>query len=183
MGKQAAFFVEPSSGGIPSELWTTVVKKVETHLLQSSSFSKILTEADLAPIWNQNPILKQEQHRYITTLGLAGISDRDLSIKLGKKLNVDQFFLLQLEDYPCTEKCDSPQQFFLRFTIVDTQTSETIWRGRIHYEPDVEELQAEAYTALVLSLTDELIEALAQGFAIPWHQWRYEHLKQLHTSG
>ena len=40
-----------------------------------------------------------------------------------------------------------------------------------------DEQVAESYNALALKLTTEVVDEFASGFIVPWHRWRYEHLR------
>ena len=101
-----------------------------------------------------------------------------LSIRIGKQLQADQFFVIQFEDYPCTDGCDTQHQLLMRLNLMDASTGEIVWRGRIHHKLEPEELEPEPYTILALELTDELWEAFSQDFIITWHRHRYENLKK-----
>jgi len=36
---------------------------------------------------------------------------------------------------------------------------------------------AESYNELAEKLTADIMDEFASGFIVPWHRWRYEHLK------
>ena len=36
---------------------------------------------------------------------------------------------------------------------------------------------AESYNGLAEKLTADIMDEFASGFIVPWHRWRYEHLK------
>ena len=40
-----------------------------------------------------------------------------------------------------------------------------------------DEKTAEAYNELAAKLTIKVLDEFASGFIVPWHRWRFEHLK------
>ncbi|MGK5092865.1 hypothetical protein WDW89_12720 [Deltaproteobacteria bacterium TL4] len=183
--KPVAFFVVSPGDSLPPKLWSTLVSKVEQRLKEFPSFEKVLAQEALNKIAVKNPHLKQLQHRYSTTLALTGISDKDLAFQLKEQLKVEQFLIMQLEEYPCTEEsdsCETSQQLLIRLQLIDASTGEQIWRGRINQLLSIADLEPPNFAARTLQLTEELLQMIEQGFNIPWHRSRYENLKKMKAS-
>lgn len=175
--KRVAIFQLSPPTTMSPELWATIQDKVQKRFSQFSNFSSFLTNSELKDFLNNHPNLKQKQYQLATTLALTNITDKDISVPLSKDLKVDQYLLFHLDELTCSEQCDTNQQLWLRINLVDAKEGESIYRVRINYELDEDELEKKEY--IVLDLTDELLNIFTEQFTVPWHQWRYEHLKRL----
>jgi hypothetical protein len=126
-----------------------------------------------------SPNFPNRLRRFRTTFALTGIVEKDLAEPLRADLNADLLFLLQLEEYPCTEDCPSDRQFLLRLKLVDFRDGRTLYQARFNYQLDEDEREPEALAALVAEWNQRMLNRWNADFRTPWHRWRYENLKPL----
>jgi len=177
LGQRTAFFVLKPDDPLPPELWQQVKVAVEEGINASSDIAHLVHGVELKQFWKQHPELNQEHARYSSTLMLTHISDRNLATHLSQQLNVSQFFILQAENYPCSEKCASEHQLMIRFLLVDAATGDILYRIRFHEQLKDDAQEGEALQTLVLDVTEQMIQRFRSEFTTPWHRQRYENLK------
>ncbi|MBF0350958.1 MAG: hypothetical protein HQM11_07990 [SAR324 cluster bacterium] len=182
IGKRVAIFPVKPQGHLPESVWKPLAARYDSALSQFSSFSHVLTEQEQNELTRENPLLRQQIHRYTTTAALTMISDKDLVHELAPILAADQFLIVQAEEYPCTEDCPAPSQVLLRLILWDTASNQIIWRGRLHRQLTPNEEDPEMFNALMQELNEQLLETFQEQFRIPWHRLRYESLKKLRSS-
>ncbi len=166
-----------SLSAINSKLINHITKKVEAHLQEFPSFSQFIPISQSQQFFQRNPQLHAETNQYVATFALTGVSDKDVSSRLGNALNAEQIFILQLDKYPCSE-CDSGRAYLLKFYLLDAQTGALLWRGRINENLDEEDIEEAAFANLVDEAVDTILEEFIRRFTIRWHRLRYENLKK-----
>ena len=61
--------------------------------------------------------------------------------------------------------------------LIVARTGDLIYRVRLQQVLDGNQRTAESYNELAEKLTADIMDKFASGFIVPWHRWRYEHLK------
>ena len=125
-----------------------------------------------------NPKLRSAYDAYISTLTLSGISDKEIALSLEDEFESRHFFLLDLVSFPCTKECPSDEQWVIRLKLIEASTGEIIYRARLSHQLDKEEQNTKSYQHLAGKMISDIISEFQAGFIIPWHRWRYEHLKK-----
>jgi hypothetical protein len=92
-------------------------------------------------------------------------------------LGVEQFLVFQVEVYPCTEQCQGPEQLLVRFILREPTSGEVVLRTRKNIQLEADDLEIEALKSEIIDLVDEVLSSFEDAYVVPWHQWRYEHLK------
>tara|TARA_B100001769_G_C21700422_1_gene386672 strand:+ start:70 stop:540 length:471 start_codon:yes stop_codon:yes gene_type:complete len=126
-----------------------------------------------------NPKLRSAYKTYISTLTLTGISDKEIALKLGEEFKSTYFLLLEFVSFPCTKECPSNEQWVIRLKMIEVNTGEIIYRVRIAHQLDEEEQNSKFYQDLAENMISEVMAEFQTGFIIPWHRWRYEHMKKV----
>ena len=65
----------------------------------------------------------------------------------------------------------------IRLKLIEAHSGDLIFLVRKQHVLSEDEKIAESYNALAGKLTTEVVDEFASGFIVPWHRWRYEHLR------
>ena len=76
------------------------------------------------------------------------------------------------------QRLPSDEQWIIRLKMIEARSGEIIYQGRLSHKLDEDEKSLETYKALAGKLISDVTEEFAAGFTVPWHRWRYEHLKR-----
>ena len=129
-----------------------------------------------------NPKLRSAYKTYMSTLTLTGISDKEIALRLEDEFESPHFLLLDFLSFPCTKECPSDEQWVIRLKLIEANTGDIIYRARLAHQLDEDEQDTESYHALAEKLISEVMAEFQAGFIVPWHRWRYEHMKKLSES-
>lgn len=179
--KAVAFAVAHSSTSLERSLLDAAQRRVEQRLETFSEFAQFLSIEETNQRYGDNAQLKYQSVQYTLTVALTGISDKNISSKMGEALQVEQLFLLQAERIACVE-CGAGEKLVVRFYLIEAQTSELLWRGRFDQSLDEDEVEPEALADLLLETVDLLLDELTLTFKKRWHRQRYENLKKLNAA-
>ena len=86
--------------------------------------------------------------------------------------------LLEFVSFPCTKECPSNEQWVIRLKMIEVNTGEIIFRARISHKLDEDEQNSKLYQDLAENMISEVMAEFQAGFIVPWHRWRYEHMKK-----
>ena len=81
--------------------------------------------------------------------------------------------------FPCTKECPSDEQWVIRLKLIEANTGDIIYRARLAHQLDEDEQDTESYHALAEKLISDVMAEFQVGFIVPWHRWRYEHMKKI----
>ena len=87
--------------------------------------------------------------------------------------------LLEFVSFPCTKECPSNEQWVIRLKMIEVNTGEIIYRSRISHKLDEDEQNSKLYQDLAENMISDVIAEFKAGFIVPWHRWRYEHMKKI----
>jgi len=85
---------------------------------------------------------------------------------------------LEFVSFPCTKECPSNEQWVIRLKMIEVNTGEIIYRVRIAHQLDEDEQNSKLYKDLAENMISEVIAEFQAGFIVPWHRWRFEHMKK-----
>jgi len=175
--KPTALLIHPRPSQLDAKAWETLVSQVQERLAQRKEFRVLLTPEQQQQRIKDSPQLRTDLRLYRTTLTLTGISDRTLANRLMSGLGVEQFLIFQVEVYPCTKECKGPEQLLARFILRKPNSNAVVLRTRKNIQLSSSDLEAEALPGEITDLVDEVLAVFEEAYVVPWHQWRYEHLK------
>ena len=100
-------------------------------------------------------------------------------MRLGNEFESPYFLLLEFVSFPCTKECPSDEQWVIRLKLLEANTGDIIYLARLAHQLDEDEQDTESYHALAEKLISDVITEFQAGFIVPWHRWRYEHMKKV----
>jgi len=160
-------------------VWPELIDKMEQKLKKMPVFGRITGNKELNKNLDANPKLRSAYKKYITTLTLTGISDKEIALRLKDEFESPHFLLLDFLSFPCTKECPSEEQWIIRLKLIEANTGDIIYRARLAHQLEEEELDTESYHALAERLISDIMAEFKAGFIVPWHRWRYEHMKKV----
>lgn len=180
VNKRAGILVVSQNPNLGESLEDEIYNYVENRLRNFSSFSKFNTRKETDIVLKENTQLLKQSELLITTMAWTGITDKNISKKLAKKLNIDQLFIFQIEEIPC-KSCDGQCEIMIKARLVDANTGKLIWLGRDMFSLKEKERENKLKT-YTMNKTTELIDDFTSEFLIPWNQLHYINLSQLKLS-
>ena len=159
------------------KVWPEMMELIEQRLSELPALGKVIGIKERKLKFLKNTKLRSQFRTYLSTLSLTGISDKEIAWKLEKELLSPYFLLLDLASFPCTNNCSANEQWVIRLKLIEAHTGDLIFLVRIQHELAESEKAAKSYNALALRLTTELVDEFSSRFIVPWHRWRYEHLR------
>ena len=99
-------------------------------------------------------------------------------MRLEDEFESPHFLLLDFLSFPCTKECPSDEQWVIRLKLIEANTGDIIYLVRLAHKLDEEEQDTELYQALAEKLISDVMAEFQAGFTVPWHRWRYEHMKK-----
>ena len=176
MNKPVAFITVKPPKNL-EKVWPEMMERIEQRLRELPTLGKVTGIKERKLKFVKNPKLRSQFSTYLSTLRLTGISDKEIAWKLEKELESPYFMLLDLVSFPCTKDCSANEQWVIRLKLIEAHTGDLIFLVRIQHELAEDEKSAESYNALAVKLTTEVVDEFASRFIVPWHRWRYEHLR------
>ena len=176
MQKPVAFLTIKSPKKLET-VWPELMNRMEQRLRVLPALGKVTGIQDRNQKLNDNPKLRALFRSYLSTLTLTGISDKEIAWKLEKELESPYLLLLDFVSFPCTKECSSNEQWVIRLNLIEAHTGDLVYRVRLQQVLDGNQRTAESYNELAEKLTADIMDEFASGFIVPWHRWRYEHLK------
>ena len=178
MLKPVALLPTKSPGNLES-VWLDLVYKMEKNLRNIPSLGRIKGIKEVKKKLDENPKLRSAYNKYISTLTLTGISDKEIALRLEDEFESPHFLLLDFVSFPCTKECSSDEQWVIRLKLIEAKTGEIIYQARQKHKLEKEEKDKESYQNLARNMISDFIAEFRSGFIIPWHRWRYEHMKKV----
>ena len=160
-------------------VWPDLMDNMEQKLRKMPVLGRITGIKELNKKLDLNPMLRSAYKAYMSTLTLTGISDKEIAFRLEDEFESPHFLLLDFASFPCTKECPSDEQWVIRLKLIEANTGEIIYRARLAYELDEDEQNTESYQALAEMLISDVMAEFESGFVVPWHRWRYEHMKKV----
>ena len=160
-------------------VWPDLMDNMEQMLRKMPVLGRITGIKELNKKLDVNPKLRSAYKTYMSTLTLTGISDKEIALRLEDEFESPLFLLLDFVSFPCTKECTSDEQWVIRLKLIEANTGDIIYRARLAYELDEDEQITESYQALAEKLISDVMAEFESGFIVPWHRWRYEHMKKV----
>ena len=178
MLKPVAFLPTKSPRNLES-VWPDLMYKIEQYLRKMPNLGRIKGIKELNNKLDTNPKLRSAYKTYISTLTLTGISDKEIALRLEEEFESPHFLLLEFLSFPCTKECPSNEQWVIRLKMIEVNTGEFIYRARLSHQLDKNEQNTKLYQDLAENLISDVMAEFQAGFIVPWHRWRYEHMKKV----
>ena len=160
-------------------VWPELMDKMEQKLKKMPVLGRITGIKELNKKLDVNPKLRSAYKTYMSTLTLTGISDKEIALRLEDEFESPHFLLLDFLSFPCTKECPSDEQWVIRLKLIEANTGDIIYRARLAHQLDEDEQETESYHALAEKLISDVMAEFQAGFIVPWHRWRYEHMKKV----
>ena len=160
-------------------VWKDLMSKIEQKLMKMPNLGKIMGIEELNNKLDTNPKLRSAYKKYISTLTLTGISEKEIAWRLEDEFEIPHFLLLNFVSFPCTEDCPSDEQWVIRLKLIEVKTGEIISRVRLSHQLNEEEQNTELYKDLAENMIYEVMAEFQAGYIVPWHRWRFEHIKKV----
>ena len=160
-------------------VWPELMDKMEQKLKKMPVLGRITGIKELNNKLDVNPKLRSAYKTYISTLTLTGISDKEIALKLEDEFESPHFLLLDFLSFPCTKECPSDEQWVIRLKLIEVKTGDIIYRARLAHKIDEDEQDPNSYHVLAQKLISNVMAEFQSGFIVPWHRWRYEHMKKV----
>ena len=160
-------------------VWPELMDKMEQKLKNMPVLGRITGIKKLNKKLGVNPKLRSAYKKYISTLTLTGISDKEIALKLEDEFESPHFLLLDFLSFPCTKECPSDEQWVIRLKLIEVNTGDIIYRARLAHKLDEAEKNPDSYHSLAEKLISDVLSEFQAGFIVPWHRWRYEHMKKV----
>tara|TARA_B100000945_G_scaffold314748_1_gene312793 strand:- start:3409 stop:4113 length:705 start_codon:yes stop_codon:yes gene_type:complete len=160
-------------------VWPDLMYNFEKGLSKMASLGKIKSIKEFNKKLSSNRKLRSAYKTYIDTLTLTGISDKEIALRLLDEFKSPHFLFLDFKSFPCTKECPSDEQWVIRLKLIEVKTGEIIYRARLSHQLDEDEKKLESYQNLAENMISDIMEEFQEGFIIPWHRWRFEHMKKV----
>lgn len=174
--KAVALLVTAPTTQIAPEITHNITSQIEQRLNQFSGIKRLVQVAQIEEQLASDQDLLAKLTQFTASYSQSGVVFKDISHRISESFNVDQLFIIQINKYPCAD-CESGDSLLMKFHLVNANTGEVLWRGRLNHELADEEADNGAINELALRTTNELLDEFADYFTIPWHRMREEHLK------
>ena len=160
-------------------VWVDLMTKIEKNLRSMPNLGRIAGIEELNKKLDANPKLRSAYKKYINTLTLTGISEKEIALILKNEFESPHFLLLDFVSFPCSEGCPSDEQWVIRLKLIEVDTGEIISRVRLSHQLDKEEQNTGQYLDLAENMISEVMAEFQAGYVVPWHRWRFEHMKKV----
>lgn len=160
-------------------VWPDLMNKVEQKLREMTVLGKITSIEEVNKKLDLSPKLRSAYKTYVSTLTLTGISDKEIAMKLEDEFESPHFLLLDFVAFPCTKECSSDEQWVVRLKLIEANSGNIIFRARLAHQLDEDDQNTDSYKALAGELISDVMVEFQSGFIVPWHRWRYEHIKKV----
>ena len=160
-------------------VWPKLMDKMEQKLKKMPVLGRITGIKELNNKLDVNPKLRSAYNIYLSSLTLTGISDKEIALRMEDEFESPHFLLLEFLSFPCTKECPSNEQWVIRLKLIEANTGDVIYRVRLAHQLDEDEQDTDSYHALAEKLISDVMAEFQSGFIVPWHRWRYEHMKKI----
>lgn len=176
LGPSVAVFLLRAAKGVPDPVLEKVESTVVAMLKQGRLFETLQTPGEIRNRLSDNRILDQKRSVYLDSLSTIAISDKDISNPLGRHLEAANFFVFQIDNWPCPE-CFPKDRIRMKIRLVEAVSGDIVWTGidEIDYSAEREE-EAERLAVL---LAEDLMDRFRIRFKRKWHKIRYSNLAAL----
>jgi len=176
LGKTAALFVTNRAVNAPESVIEQANKMLTSALRDAGLYQELIPPQEVLRRLQTDTRLNQLKNIYLDSLTTISISDKDISVPLAKFLNVDNFIILQVENWPCDD-CFSKKRLRFKLRVVNAVTSDIVWTGI--NELNTLDKNSNDLNQFADILLNELFNSFNLRFRLKWHQRRFEHLTKL----
>ncbi len=174
LGKSAVMFSVFATQSLPLKSAESLHAAVGKKLQNIAFYSKVVSDEELNELLLKNSRLAQAKEIYLDSLTVVAVSDKDISNPLGNYLNVDNFLVFQLDQWPC-QGCTNNKGIRMKLRLVDAKSSYIIWTG-IAEKRKLNEEESANLEATAVDLAEELADHFNNRFKKKWHHKRFSNL-------
>ena len=178
LGQSLAIFLLINADGVPNKIMPHIESAVIKSLNDGNLFQPIVSPSETLTRLKTDAVLNQRRSVYLDSLSAIAISDKDIAIPMGQYLGVENFFIFQIDNWPC-EQCILKDRIRLKARLINAITSDIVWTGI--YELSVIREKPEDFKDLAVFLTKELMSKFHIQFKKKWHKKRFHQLAALAT--
>ena len=158
---------------LPKVLYEQMMSRLEANLKASPYLGRKIMPAEVGKSSETDIELKNDYLFYSATLSETGMSDPEISYRLGKKLNISLLTTIQLYYIPCSV-CKKGDTLWMTGQLVEAETGKHLFRLNLRTsvgsDPDSVAEEAEALIGEYLENLDQLLEP-------KWHRLRFNGLR------
>ena len=176
--KNVAMIVSKSTNSVETALLEEVTQRVEQRLINFSNFSGFYSKSQTLSLIQQDLHLQMQMNEFESTFALTGISDKNITAQFGKALQVEQLFVIQVDELPCSG-CDAGKQLLIKFNLVDVFTGTLLWRGRILKELVAEDMESSVFRTVVMQSVDLMLDEFTNNFKASDQSWVTKNFKKM----
>lgn len=176
LGKKIAIFPVYASSTVPETIQKRIEAQVMTAIKSTGFFDEILDAKTILTYKNSNGELSEKMDIYFDTVLSVSVSDWDLANFIGKMINANTFFIVQISLWPC-EKCLVKDRLRMKYRIIDSSTNEVIWTA-LEEEVDLDS-NATNLPEVALTIAERIDETFYHRFKEKWHKKRFRRMALL----
>lgn len=177
-GRKTALVVSSVQPPFPQAMHDNMLQRTEKALSDNPNLGELISPAQIDSLDTLSPRLRNEYQLYTSTLTESGVSDPELSKKLGKALGVGLLMSVQMFYVPCPV-CEFGDQLWLTGQMVDAPSGDVVFRMHIRTNVGNEEgdlkNESDRLVGLYLEKMGNLLEP-------KWHRLRFRNLKKTQES-
>lgn len=177
LGKSVAYIsYNKIKEGFPPALMEQINQTMATRLEESQFFEKILPEEEQKLSLQKDRLMKQNMEVYMDSLINVSVSNKDLSVKLARFFDVENFLVFQIDLWPCTN-CLGKDAITMKLKLIEAESGKVIWAALS--QRNAVELSGEELEVETAKQAEELINSFYHKFKRKWHIKRYLGLASL----
>ena len=172
------FIMKPDN--VSKDFEKELEQRFVNNVTGSMIYTNTVSEADARAIIGTEGAENQRLEIYLDSLTMIAVSDRDIITPMGKKMGVDQVFVIQFDQWPCAT-CEEKTVMRLKARVVDVERGLVFWTGIA--EKEFEQDDYEYAEEISLQMVDELTGTFFHKYKLKWQHKRFNGLKRLRDAG
>jgi len=179
LGKSTAVFTAVMSKDVSQKALADINDSIVSQISDAQFFEKVLAAEKSQTLLQKNMELNQKKEMYLDSLVFVSVSDKDISNPLGKYLEVENFLVFQIDQWPSTDS-NSQHSFLMKLRLIDTESGHVIWTG-IAENRELNQEESTNIDRTALNLASKLAESFFHCFKKKWYRKRFDNLAKLST--
>lgn len=159
---------------LPPGVHAAFEARFEQALLASSHTGRVVPREQLRRQIARDARLRADYRALSDVFSLMGVSERDMSRRLGEAADVELIAMAQLFYQPCP-LCPTGGLIGVTTSVVEAGSGKLLLR--LHYARRGDPDGPEEVRAVVDDLTGQMLVSLVSAFEPKWHKLRFRHLR------
>lgn len=160
---------------LPPGLHTAFENRFEQALMTSTHTGRVVSREQMQQDSAGDAGLRADYRVLSEALSLMGVSERDLSSRLGKGADVELVAMAQLFYQPCP-LCPTGGLVGVTTSLVEASSGKLLMR--LHFSRRGDPDGPDEVRAIVDDLTDQMLVRLISAFEPKWHKLRFRNLRK-----